>query len=108
MKELKRLIPYIRLHKNKLYLGLLFVTISNICSTYTPRIVGKAIDLIRQGNFTTSQITEYIVLLLGLTALSGLFMFFTRKTIIVASRLIEYDLRRDLVDAIEKQSTDYF
>ena len=35
-------------------------------------------------------------------------MFLTRQTIIVASRLIEYDLRQDFLLSIEKQSSSFF
>ncbi|MES2767017.1 MAG: ABC transporter ATP-binding protein, partial [Bacteroidota bacterium] len=43
-----------------------------------------------------------------LTAGSGLFMFLTRRTIIVASRLIEYDVRNDFLLALERQSLRFF
>ncbi len=43
-----------------------------------------------------------------LTAGSGSFMFLTRRTIIVASRLIEYDLRSDLLDTIKGQSMSFY
>ncbi|MBL7999106.1 MAG: ABC transporter ATP-binding protein, partial [Candidatus Kapabacteria bacterium] len=39
---------------------------------------------------------------------SGFFMFLTRKTIIVASRKIEYDVRKDFLHSIEQQSASFF
>jgi len=49
-----------------------------------------------------------IAYILLLTLGSGLFMYFTRRTIIDASRLIEYDLRKDFLDAIEPQSINFY
>ncbi|MDQ1265816.1 MAG: ATP-binding cassette, subfamily multidrug efflux pump [Bacteroidota bacterium] len=108
MKELNRLLPYLRQHKAKIIIGFIFVTISNVCSTYVPRIVGQAIDRISRGGFASGEILTDIGLLLLLTAGSGVFMFLTRQTIIVSSRLIEYSLRRDFLYSIERQPMDFF
>jgi ATP-binding cassette, subfamily B, multidrug efflux pump len=106
--KINRLFPYLKHYKNHLLFGFIFVTVSNICSTYLPRIVGRTIDMLGKGNFTKEQVLVNIGYLLALTAGSGLFMFLTRRTIIVASRLIEYDLRRDFLLSIEKQSINFF
>ena len=108
MKELKRLFPYLIRYKNKLLLGFLFVTISNLSSTYVPRIVGGSIDTISGGNFTMDGLMLEIVKILVLVFFSGFFMFWTRRTIIVASREIEYDLRKDMFDSIKTQTTSFY
>lgn len=108
MKELLRLLPYLKTYKQKLFLGLVVVTISNLCSTYVPRLVGGTIDMITAGDFAVSDVVFNIAAILILTFLSGLFMFLTRKMIIVASREIEYDLRKDLLDSIQRQSMNFF
>jgi ATP-binding cassette subfamily B protein len=73
-----------------------------------PRVVGTTIDTIKESSFSMEQVTTSILMILGLTLASGLFMFLTRQTIIVVSRYIEYDLRRDFLFSIEKQSMDFF
>lgn len=108
MKELFRLLPYLKRYKRKLFLGLIVVTISNLCSTYVPRLVGNSVDMIKTGDFVVSDIIFNILFILILTFLSGLFMFITRKMIIVASREIEYDLRQDLLISIQSQSMNFF
>jgi ATP-binding cassette subfamily B protein len=108
MKELKRLYPYLLKYKTKLLLGFLFVTISNLSSTYVPRIVGGAIDTISSGNFTMTGLYLEIGKILILVFFSGFFMFWTRRTIIVASREIEYDLRSDMFDSIKIQSSSFY
>jgi ATP-binding cassette subfamily B protein len=108
MNELKRLLPYLRRHRARLLLGFLFVTISNVCSTAIPRFVGTIVDGMRGSSFTMDDVVLNIMKILLLTAGSGFFMFLTRRTIIVASRLIEYELRNDLLLAIEHQSLAFF
>jgi ATP-binding cassette subfamily B protein len=111
MRELLRLKPYFIRHKWMFILGMIFVTISNICSTSLPRIVGKTVDSIAGKNgiiFTSTDVAVHIGIMLLLTAGSGFFMFLTRKTIIVASRKIEYELRRDVLSALERLPLRYF
>ena len=108
MKSLKILLPYIKRYKSILILGFIFVTISNICSTSLPRVVGIAIDDITSLTYNFDLIFKDILLMLTLTAFSGLFMFLTRKTIIVTSRKIEYDMRVDFFKLIANLPMQYF
>lgn len=108
MKELNRLIPYLKNYRRLIYPGLIFVTLSNIASTIVPRYIGSTIDSISVGNFTSQLVLVNIAIILSLTAFAGLMMFFTRKTIIVASRNIEYDLRRDFLQSIELRNMRFF
>ena len=48
----------------------------------------------------------FLVLLLAI--LKGLFMFFMRQTIIVMSRLIEYDLKNEVYDQYQKLSMSFY
>jgi ATP-binding cassette subfamily B protein len=112
MKELLRLKPYFIRHKWMFLLGFVFVTVSNICSTSLPRVVGTTIDSISNSvgtnSFSNRDIALHIGVMLALTAGSGFFMFLTRKTIIVASRRIEYELRADVLRALERLPLQYF
>ncbi len=112
MKELLRLKPYFIRHKWMFILGFVFVTISNICSTSLPRVVGKTIDSIAhsvgKNTFSNTDIALHIGMMFALTAGSGFFMFLTRKTMIVASRKIEYELRADVLRALERLPLRYF
>ncbi|MFN5874880.1 MAG: ABC transporter ATP-binding protein, partial [Ignavibacteria bacterium] len=106
--ELRRLLPYIKRYKLRLSLGLVFVTISNICSTSVPRVVGKTIDALSVNQSTAEPIEWLIAQILLLTIGSGFFMFATRRTIIVMSRFIEEDLRNDFVEAIARQPQQFY
>lgn len=106
--ELRRLLPYIKRYKARLLLGLVFVTISNVCSTSVPRVVGKTIDALSVSQSTAEPIEWLIAQILLLTIGSGFFMFATRRTIIVMSRFIEEDLRNDFVVAIARQPQQFY
>lgn len=48
------------------------------------------------------------LLILALSAVSGLFMFLMRRLVVVASRHIEYDLRNRLYDHLQRLSGDFY
>lgn len=106
--QLRRLLPYIRRYRLRLTLGLVFVTVSNICSTAVPRVVGQTIDTLSARQATSEPIEWLIAKILLLTIGSGFFMFLTRRTIIVMSRFIEEDLRNDFVSAIAGQPQQFY
>lgn len=106
MKHLFTLNKYILKYKNKLILGILFISLSNIFRILQPQAIRKALDEIllfikqnpelRDSHLLSYSLMKFGLMVLGFALLMGLFMFFMRQTIIVMSRLIEYDLRRDL------------
>jgi ATP-binding cassette subfamily B protein len=99
---------YLAPYRRTLIAGAIFVTLSNLCSAYYPRVIGQTVDLIASGQATASSVILHIAVTLALTIGSGLFMFATRKTIIVTSRKIEYELRRDYLAALERQSQRFY
>lgn len=81
---------------------------ANAASSFIPRVVGTAIDALGTPGFTMSTVFYYSLGVIGLTILSGVSMYMTRQTIIVTSRLVEYDLKNDFVEAIERQTATFF
>lgn len=108
ISELRRLAPYLGRYKLYLIPGLLFVTLSNVCSTSIPRVVGQTIDSLSATSKTSVGIEILITQILLLTIGSGFFMFATRRTIIVMSRRIEEDLRNDFVRSIQRQPQKFY
>ncbi|MGB9912043.1 MAG: ABC transporter ATP-binding protein [Candidatus Kapaibacteriota bacterium] len=106
--SLQKIYPYIRLYKKKILWGFVFVTISNLVAVIIPRFVGKAIDLVASAKFQMNDVLFQIFLILALTAVSGIFMYLTRKTIIVASREIEYQLRKDFIAKLSSLPYSFF
>ncbi len=115
MKELKYLNKYLVKYKWHLILGLLFVIISNLFQIFPAQMVRYSIDLVVDNirvyrSFTESNIQNdffkifasgillYAGLILAMALLRGLFLYFVRQTLIVMSRLIEYDLKNEIFD----------
>ena len=115
MKELRYLNKYLLKYKWHLILGLVFVIISNVFQIIPAQMVRHSIDLVtdnirvyRSFSDTLSQenfmavfakgILLYAVLILIMALLRGLFLYFVRQTLIVMSRLIEYDLKNEIFE----------
>ncbi len=125
MKHLAYVNQYIWRYKWRFLLGMLFVVVSNYFRVLQPRIIRNALDLVVD-NISTYQATEgfaiqpdlyeklattlmyFGLLVLALALLMGVFMFFMRQTIIVMSRLIEFDMRNDIFAHYEKLSAAFY
>ncbi|MDP4684467.1 MAG: ABC transporter ATP-binding protein/permease [Crocinitomicaceae bacterium] len=111
MKSLSYLNKYFIKYKWRLLLGTLFIVISNYFGVRMPIFVKDAVDQFMNTVVeTTPDDTLIMALKLGglymfLSICSGFFLFLTRQTIIVMSRLIEYDLKNEIYD--QYQRLDY-
>lgn len=125
MKELYDLNKYIWRYKWHLLLGIGFVFFSNYFRVWQPQVIRQALDLVLSKVESYRSLTTDVertllyneisheLLILGLTviclALSmGLLMYFMRQTIVVMSRLIEYDMRKDIFSHYQKLDTAFY
>ena len=107
MRNLRTLKKYFVRYKNKLAWGLLFIVLSNIGMVYIPLLLKDAINILQE-KITTDKLLYYVSLIVATSLISGVFRFFIRQTIIVVSREIEYDLRFDFWQKIQKLPLRYF
>ncbi len=86
--------------------------ISNLFTVATPWFIGEAIDELKRGlekgSLQHTDLLWYAGIVIGFAAIAGVMLFFTRQTIIVVSRKIEYDLRNDFLSHIQKLPLSYF
>ncbi|HOJ36853.1 MAG TPA: ABC transporter ATP-binding protein [Ignavibacteriales bacterium] len=111
MKELLPLKKYLLRYKKKIILGFICIIFSNFFATIIPQIIQKTIDIFNNSNNLIHQkpiLIEYTILIILFSAISGVFRYYIRQTIIVASRLIENDLRNDLFTHIIKLPYSFF
>jgi len=112
LKPLLRLLPYLARYKRLLLWGFGAVILNNLLTVVQPLLVGRAIDEFKTGieNQTLSggDVLMYAGLVVAFSLGAGVFSFFTRQTIIVASRHIEYDLRNDFLAHIQKLHLGFF
>jgi ATP-binding cassette subfamily B protein len=113
MKHLAYLNKYFVRYRLRFGLGVLFIFVSNYFQALGPQVIRQALDLVLE-NMTLYRLYDgfelqaevfrhfgQILLLFGGTVLAlallmGGFLFLVRQTIIVMSRLIEYDLRKEI------------
>jgi ATP-binding cassette, subfamily B, multidrug efflux pump len=125
MKELASLNKYFVKYIWHLLGGIAFVTISNYFRILQPQMLRRALDLVveniglyRNTEGFASQAVIYSMLgksllffgiiVVVLAILMGLFMYFMRQTIIVMSRLIEYDMRKELYDHYQALNSEFY
>lgn len=107
MKNLLTLKKYFIKYKTKLLWGMLFILISNAMTVYLPILLKDSINEI-QKNATSAVLLRYALLIVGTSIVAGIFRYLIRQTIIVVSREIEYDLRGDFWEHIQKLPLKYF
>jgi ATP-binding cassette subfamily B protein len=111
MKSLSYLNKYFIKYKWRFLLGILFIVISNYFGVKMPVYVKDTTDqLLNNTVVTTTSQAVILALKVGgiyvlLSAASGVFLFLTRQTIIVMSRLIEFDLKNEIY--AQYQRLDY-
>jgi ATP-binding cassette subfamily B protein len=105
--ELKPLVPYLKRYRRSFFWGGVSVVLSNAIWILFPQVLRVAIDDLNHG-VTQQKILRYAALLVVVSLSKGVFLFLTRWIIIGISRDIEFDLRNDLFQQLERQSAGYY
>jgi ATP-binding cassette, subfamily B, multidrug efflux pump len=120
MKALKHLNKYFWKYRYRFVMGLFFVFVSNVFGLYPPIYIGEVLNLISDSlsqsdvsdtalqSTLKSQLAYYAFLVLLFAVFRGLFMFFMRQTLIVMSRMIEYDLKNEIYDHYQQLSISFY
>ncbi len=125
MKHLKYLNRFLLRYKWRLMLGVVFVVLQNYFRILVPPQFRKALDLasiclqeyqILQDpeekqvllNYISINLWDYAWMVLLFALVMGIFMYLMRQTIIVVSRLIEYDLRKEIFDHYESLDASFY
>lgn len=111
MKHLLSLSKYFAQHKWRVLSGFAFIILANVFKTFNPSVVRNAVDSVVKkldgihtavnGNEDVmAQLAMTLLIFLGtyvlVALLEGFFTFMMRQSIIVVSRLIEYDMKNDM------------
>ncbi len=107
LQKLRPLFPYLWRYRRGYFWGALCVVCSNAIWVLFPLVIRNAINDLTQ-HLTRHGILIAALLLVGLAASKGIFLFLTRWILIGISRDIEYDLRNDMLLSLERQSMAYF
>lgn len=107
MKELWSLNKYFVRYKWRFLAGILFVLLMNYFRIVQPQMIRDALDLVVNelkspvpgaAQVLAPKLFRFGLIVFGCAVLMGIFMYFMRQSIIVMSRLIEYDLKKNIYD----------
>ena len=114
MKSLSYLNKYFIKYKWHMLLGILFIILSNYFGVQMPMFVKSTVDNL----FKTTKPENFssflkLMLQIGgfymfLAFMKGLFLFFLRQSIIIMSRLIEFDLKNEIYNQYQKLDYSFF
>ena len=125
LKDLAYINKYFYRYRGRLLLGIIFVSLSNYFRVLQPQMIREALDLVvenislyglSQGfslqpelfNVLGKTLLYFGFLVLILALLMGVFMYLMRQTIVVMSRLIEYDMKKELFAHYEKLDLAFY
>lgn len=124
MRHLGVLGKYFLKYKYHLLLGIVFVAASNYFRSWQPQVIREALDyvLVQLRAYQAADEVQKAVIVgaLGkalfrfggivvlLALVMGIFMYFMRQTIIVMSRLIEYDQRKEIYDHYQQLDKGFY
>lgn len=107
MKRLRLLLPYLRRYPWHLAAGIGCIVLSVAFGLITPVLIGRAVDSLWR-EVSTGVLLRFSLLIVGATAIQGLFNFGQRRILVAMSRHIEYDLRQDFFAHLERQPLAFF
>ena len=116
MKALKYINKYFLKYKWRLLIGILITILSKLLALKVPQIVGDSLNIVE--NYQNGKITDIkaveeellvnVLLIVGVAVLAGFFTFLMRQTIIVTSRLIEFDLKNEIYQQYQRLSLNFY
>ena len=116
MKELQYIHHYFLKYKRKLLIGILITILSKFLALKIPQIIGNSLNVVEEyqnGEITnleevTDQLWINVLFIVGVALCSGFFTFLMRQTIIVTSRLIEFDLKNEIYQQYQRLSLNFY
>jgi ATP-binding cassette subfamily B protein len=107
MTDLQKFRRYFRPYRHYVIFGILFIFIGVVFNLMIPYIFGRAVDEMQAG-VTWAKLNRYALEVLGVSLVSGVFLFLQRRILINMSRHIEYDMRRDFYAHLVHQPLSFF
>jgi len=116
LKALQYLNKYFRKYKWRILLGLSITVLSKILSLKIPQIIRDSLNvvddyqkhIITDVNEVKSTLFINVLIIVGVALVAGFFTFLMRQTIIVTSRLIEFDLKNEIYQQYQRLSLNFY
>ncbi|PWG05026.1 ABC transporter ATP-binding protein [Polaribacter aquimarinus] len=116
MKELQYINKYFSKYKWRILIGLIITILSKFLALKVPQVIGDSLNIVedyQKGIITNlsevkHQLFINILIIIGVALLAGFFTFLMRQTIIVTSRLIEFDLKNEIYQQYQRLSLNFY
>ena len=116
MKALQYLNKYFSKYKWRILIGLLITILSKLLALQVPKIIGESFnvveDYLKDKTIDVASVKKEllinVLIIIGVALLSGFFTFLMRQTLIVTSRLIEFDLKNEIYQQYQKLSLNFY
>lgn len=115
MKALRHLNKYFFKYRYRLIVGIFITIIAKIFALFTPRLIGKSINILEkyfEGTIeistAKSNLLETGLFIVVVALIAGLFTFLMRQTIINVSRYIEFDLKNEIYKHYQVLSLSFY
>ncbi len=116
MKELKYINKFFYKYKFRLIVGILITIVAKIFALQIPQLIRESLNVVEDYNnniitdisIVKSQLIVNILYIIGAALIAGLFTFLMRQTLIVMSRLIEFDLKNEIFLQYENLSLNFY
>jgi ATP-binding cassette subfamily B protein len=107
LRNLSRLLPYLKRYRRELLLGLLCLFLTTAFSVASPWVLKYAIDDITKGlSFRKLEFFAGVIMLL--VSIESVFRYYMRMILVGVSREIEFELRNDVFRHLLKLSPQYY
>jgi ATP-binding cassette, subfamily B, multidrug efflux pump len=107
LKNLRRLLPYLRRRRGGIARGIVCLLVTTAFSVASPWVLRYAIDDIT-AELTRQKLWVYAGLIVALMLIEGVFRYYMRTILIGISRELEYELRNDVFRHLTLLSARYY
>jgi len=107
MTPLQKLLSYFARYKRTMVIGVACVFMTNLVRLTAPVVLRHAVDDLTT-QISQSKLLEYAGILISIALIQGVFLFTQRRLLINMSRHIEYDLRNDFYEHLQKLPFEFY
>ena len=116
LKELQYINKYFSKYKWRILIGLIITILSKFLALKVPQIIGDSLNVVedyQKGIINNLDDVKHellinVLIIIGVALLAGFFTFLMRQTIIVTSRLIEFDLKNEIYQQYQRLSLNFY
>jgi ATP-binding cassette subfamily B multidrug efflux pump len=116
MRALQYLNKFFYKYKLRLIVGISITVVAKVFALQIPQLIRESLNIVE--DYSNNRITDLeivksqliinILYIIGAALISGFFTFMMRQTLIVMSRLIEFDLKNEIFQQYENLSLNFY